>query len=384
MNTDRQKLVTVFGTSIMIGRDPQNTLVFDEPGIQLFHACLHNEKGTWVLQNLAEPETVTVDNHPVTAERVTSGSVIHIAGAAIQVVSTNVEYEDMASHVPAHVQKGEVVQHGEMIACTSCGFPVNSTSRFCPQCGATVYGLAMQPMAAYKVSGAYMLARLALLCAICGPLLLGIGWLAGIILGTLVITRARRIPTAEWDVKTAWKAVTISCGWIVIIGIISGLVSWNVYTDRVITQNEIKVTKLLNEIAITELYVKFSEQLDADSDGISEYAALPELVSAGYHRFPDDFDINAVHHGYFIAMRQSDENNFVCTAVPQHYGISGRNTYWIDSRGYRYHADLRGKDFSAKPDATVEHTRESILRRAGNELAHDLLQAAETAYEKKA
>ena len=109
MNTDRQKLVTVFGTSIMIGRDPQNTLVFDEPGIQLFHACLHNEKGTWVLQNLAEPETVTVDSHPVTAEKVTSGSVIHIAGAATNIAFkflTNGFFIQIGTAVPVnHVDR---------------------------------------------------------------------------------------------------------------------------------------------------------------------------------------------------------------------------------------------------------------------------------------
>lgn len=384
MHSDRQKLVTVCGTSIMIGRSPQNTLVLDEPDVMMHHACLRYEKGTWLLQNLADPGSLIIDNHPVTVEQVSAGMIIHIAGIVIQVVSTDVAYEkDARIHVPVHVQKGEVAPKEGLVSCPACGYLVRTGSRFCPQCGAAVYGLAVQPLVAYKVSGAYMMARLALLCAICGPLLLGIGWLAGIILGILVIARARRVPTPEWDVKTAWKAVGISCGWIVVIGIISGMVSWRVYTNSIITRNEIQVKKLLNEIAITEWYVKFSELLDVDKDTISEYATVPELVAAGYHRFTEDFDDTAVHNGYLITMRQSDENDFVCTAVPRHYGITGRNTFWIDSGGYLYYADLRGKDFSGKPDATIEHMRESLLRRAGNELAYDLLQAAETAYEKK-
>jgi tetratricopeptide (TPR) repeat protein len=385
MHSDRQKLVTIYGTSIMIGRSPQNTLVLDEPGIEMHHACLRYEKGTWQLQNLADPATVVINDQPVTTGEISPGTIIHIAGIAIQVVSTDVAYEeDTRIHVPVHVQKGEVAPKEGLVPCPACGYLSRADSRFCPQCGAAVYGLTRQPLMAYKVSGAYMLARLALLCAICGPLLLGVGWLAGIILGILVIARARRIPTPEWDVKTAWKAVGISCGWIVVIGIISSMVSWRIYTDRIIAQNEIQVKKLLNEITVTEWYVKFSEMLDADKDTISEYATVPELVAAGYHRFPEDFDDTAVHNGYLVTMRQSDENDFVCTAVPQHYGITGRNTYWIDSGGYLYHADLKGKDFSGKPDATIERTRESLLRRAGDELAYDLLQAAETAYEKKA
>jgi tetratricopeptide (TPR) repeat protein len=372
---NEQHIITVFGTSGTFGSAHDNTVIFDDPDSAPYHASIQYIEEKWIITDLAGRNDVVLNNEQITEGQVSVGDTLCIGNMKLKVVSLDVDHEEHV-HVPVTVDETQVAELPKTVQCPGCGMAVNALAQYCPRCGSVLYGVSVQPTLPYRTPLSFILARMALICALCGPLLIGIGWLLGIILGLGVILRSRHISASRQDLKTAWKAVGISLCWVMLMAAGVGWYSWSSYTRNEIADNEAKVRKLLKQLAIAEYYVKYAEIFDSDGDMAGEYVSIPLLQQSGYHAFDKGLVSNNTYEGYRIIMHQADENEFVCQAIPMQYGITGKQTFWIDSDGLIYNRDIKGQRFNKPPDASVEHERESVLSQAGDELADDLYRAA--------
>jgi outer membrane protein assembly factor BamD (BamD/ComL family) len=227
--------------------------------------------------------------------------------------------------------------------------------------------------------------RLALIFALCGPLLLGIGWLVGGILGIVAVARGRSLMLSPNDRRTAWWSIVISLLWVAVLGGLVGFGTFRYVTEAVVKRNETQVANLLRGIALTQYYIKYSELLDADADGVSEYAWPAQLLSSGYHKVTVDLADHSVQHGYHVLIRNADEKSFLCTAVPVRYGLTGRRSYRIDEQGILVSGDVGGGDLPRSAGAALAYTQsQPVLNDVTEEFANDLAHAAEQAFEQGA
>lgn len=372
---NEQHIITVFGTSGTFGSAHDNTVVLDAPDSAPYHAGIQYIDEKWMITDLAGRNDVLLNNEPIAEAQVSVGDTLHVGGVKLKVASLDVEHEEHV-HVPVTIDETRLTELPKTVQCPGCGMAVNALAQYCPRCGSVLYGVSVQPEIPYRTPLSFILARMALICAICGPLLIGIGWLLGIILGLAVIVRSRHISAGRRDLKTAWKAVGISLCWVMLMAAGAGWYSWSSYTRNEIADNEAKVRKLLKQLAIAEYYVKYAGIFDSDGDTAGEYVTIPLLQQSGYHAFDKGLVSNNTYEGYRIIMHRADEDEFVCQAIPVQYGITGKQTFWIDSDGLIYNSDLKGQRFGKRPDATIEHEQEPVLNQAGDELADDLYRVA--------
>ncbi|MCX7848531.1 MAG: zinc-ribbon domain-containing protein, partial [bacterium] len=259
--------------------------------------------------------------------------------------------------------------------CPDCHAPLLDGAHFCHRCGA-----APQPLPPHSFRSA-ILARIALICSLCGPLLLGIGWLLGAILAFIALLRSRRLPFAHADRRTAWWAVSLSFLWLVLIGSLAAVLSWHFFLNVRIRWNEEHAEQLLRSIALTQFYVKYAELFDADNDGIGEFVDFSKLAQSGYHLFPHDLASNPVAFGYYFSLRRADEQSFLCIASPWRYGLDGRRSFWIDERGILFSTNAKNTSLDRTPPSLSDLSpRDSLLTTSAEELAGDLAQAAESAF----
>jgi len=147
-------------------------------------------------------------------------------------------------------------------------------------------------------------------------------------------------------------------------------------------KNEERIENLLRDIATTEYYVKHAEVFDSDKDDVGEYVSFPKLQSAEYRNFDVNLKSSPFHYGYFLTIKRADETGFICTAYPRKYGSTGKNSFWIDEKGYVYIKDLNGENFTKPPKLATKETQPSIFDGISDELAADLELAAENAFKK--
>lgn len=375
-NTADQRTAEV-ETTVTIGRAQANGLVIESAGVADYHARLERRADGWYIADLAGRGDLYVDDQPVRSALLNLGARIRLGSIEMLVIALERHDTDVLRVAPViETSLAEPPTLATRI-CPDCGSPLMNGVRFCPQCGSGAL-----PGGAYSVRGA-VLARIALICSLCGPLLLGIGWLAGGILGIVALLRTRRLGFGRADRRAAWWAVVVAFFWIVCIGSAAAILTWRYLADVHIRWNEERVEKMMRAIALTQFYVKYGELVDADKDGIGEFVDLAKLKHAGYHIFDHDFSTHPLYSGYYFTLKRADEQSFVCTASPWRYGLEGRRSFWIDERGVLYTADTKGAPFERSPAVTTEQdTRESVLTSAAEEFAGDLAQVAEAAFKK--
>ncbi len=375
-NSSDQRTAEV-DTTVTIGRAEGNGLVIHSEALADYHARLERREDGWAITDLAGRGDVCVDDQPVRSAPLSLGARVRLGPVDMLVIALERQDTDVLRVAPViETSLVESVAHTARL-CPDCGGPLQEGVRFCPHCGSGA-----QSGGAYSVRGA-VLARIALICALCGPLLLGIGWLLGGILGIVAVLRTRRLGFGRADRRAAWWAVVISLLWVALIGAGAAAYGWRHLAAVRVRWNEDNAEKLMRNVALAQFYVKYAELYDADQDGTGEFVDFGKLARANYHVFDHDLAANPLYHGYYFSMKRADEQGFICTAVPWRYGLDGRRSFWIDERGVLYQADLKGAPFDRSPASMSEQDmRESLLVNAAEEFAGDLAQAAETAFKK--
>lgn len=375
-NSNDQRTAEV-DTTVTIGRAEGNGLVIHCEALADYHARLERRVDGWYITDLAGRGDLYVDDQLVRSAALSLGARIRLGPVDMLVIA--LERQDTSVLRVAPVIETSLAEPPALAArlCPDCGAPLTDGVRFCPQCGSGAL-----PGGAYAVRGA-ILARIALICSLCGPLLLGIGWLAGAILGMAALLRTRRLGFGRTDRRAAWWAVTIAFVWIVCIAAAAAALSWRHFAEVRIRRNEEHAEHMMRAIALSQFYVKYAELFDPDNDGIGEFVDFAKLKQAGYHRFAHDLAAHPLYAGYYFSMKRADEQSFVCTASPWRYGLDGRRSFWIDERGVLYSADIKGAPFDRSPTAMADQdARLSLLVTTAEEIAGDLAQVAEAAFNK--
>ncbi len=380
-NTDTQQTIDVSGNVATVGRAADNTIVLACPDVADYHVRLQFEDGEWTAVDLARRGDVTVDGRQGWKLPVKDGSRICLGAEEMLVVSPSDARDEAISLTPSVEAENHEVTHSVAVAkqCQGCGFLTHETSRFCPRCGSS---FAAAPVLAVPPEGTTepsIAPWLALIFSVCGPIVLGIGWLLGGVLAVISLSRTRRISRSGRH--AAWWAIVLSVAWIILMGAGIGWLAWNFSTDVRVVRNEANAENLLRGIAISEYYVKYAEAYDSDGDDVGEYVHFPKLQAVNYHLMDRDLGDTPLHHGYFFTIKRADESNFICTAFPRKYGVTGRNSFWVDDRGEIHREDLRGKDFDRSPITVSDQKHKArILDEVSDELAGDLGRAAESAF----
>lgn len=384
-NTPEQHAVDITGSSATIGRARDNTLVIDGDQVADYHARLSAGHGEWFVADLSGRGDVLVDGAPADNRPLSHGSRITVGGVELLVVSLH-GVQDMAvvrAHprqpAPQTVVTPAVVRPSYKL-CPACGSMAVLEALFCPGCGLEFQDAPEQRTSVHHRARYASIARLALLCSLCGPLLFLVGWLAGGVLGIAFLIGAGPGAARRFH-RYAWWAVVLSACWIMALGAGIGYIAWLRFSATRIVRNETLAKDLLRAIALSEYYVKHAEMFDVDGDEKSEYVPFAKLCTVSYHQVPQAICESPLQHDYYFTMRRADENGFVCTALPWRYGITGRRSFWIDERGVVFAADLRGGDFTNPPPSTAGDMSATLIEQTGEELAGDLRRAATQAFD---
>jgi hypothetical protein len=254
------------------------------------------------------------------------------------------------------------------------------------------YALPAGPLAADAYGAPYpgaphphphILPRMALIVALCGPLLLGVGWLVGFIMAILALLHMRHEDVARRERRIAWWAIAVSTLWMILLGSLLVWIGWNSYLKLRVANNENAVTERLRRIAVSQFYVKNASVFDADNDEVAEYVPLDRLVTAGYHLLPSNVTEVIEYRGYYFTLLRADETAFACAATPLRYPFDGVRSFWIDERGVLYARDHGGAQLDKTAVSMLEPAaRDSLLVELAEELAGDLARAAEQAFKR--
>ena len=352
-NTREQQLVELRESAATIGRAEDNLIILAGREIADYHARIFQSEGCWYITDISGRGDIMVDGEQVERAELVVGSRLNIGGAVILVTALEAG--------TALVQAAS----GQMQISEQQGSPQN-------------YGMPVQYEMGSSATVSSVLPRMALIFSLCGPFLLGMGWLLGGIFGVISLSRS---VTRQSGRRIAWWAVVISIFWIIVMSAGLTFFSWSHLRDIRIARNEGKVEALMKAITVTEYFVKYAELYDADRDEVSEYVGFDKLQESNYHAMNDNLAESPLQNGYYFKMKRADESGFVCVAVPVEYGITGRKSYWIDDQGRIYALDIKGAEFKSNPiNVSEKDQTPTIIETVGNELAGDIARVAEKAF----
>ena len=380
-NTDKQEKFVVSNAGATIGRATDNTVILSGAGIAEYHAHLQFTNDQWFVIDISHRGDVSVDGVTKARLPLEIGSRVFIAGHELLITSLD---KDKNDYIPKAVNhNGAEIVHDLTVTkqCPQCGFLSHEGSHFCPRCGYS-FNISIPATSPRQNTLQHhesaITPWLALILSVCGPIVLGIGWLIGGIIGIIYLARADNVN--RHGRRTAWFAVIFSIVWLAVLGAAGGWYFWDYFADIRIVKNEERVENLLRKIAVSQYYIKHAEIYDDDNDGVGEYVSFPKLQSADYHQFDVNIDKSPLHYGYFFTIKRANETGFICTAYPRKYGNTGKNSFWIDEKGYLYINDLLGENFSKPPKLLTKETQLNLFDGISDELAADFELAAEKAF----
>ena len=379
-NTKRQRKISVSKAGATIGRATDNTIILPDNNVAEYHARFQFSNGQWFIIDITHRGDIFVDGETNSRLPLQVGCKISIAGNEMLVTSLDNGDDNFIQKTFNH-NNAEIVHDLTVTKqCPQCGFLSHESAHFCPRCGyaftTEIPSMSAPPRPPQHETT--ITPWLALVLAVCGPIVLGIGWLIGGIVSIVYLSRSENITRPGR--RTAWLALLFSIVWLAVLGAFAGWVFWNKFTDVRIVKHEERVENLLRKIAITEYFTKHAEVFDDDKDGIGEYVSFPKLQKVNYHQLDVNLDKSPLHYGYFFTIKRADESGFICTAYPRKYGVTGKKSFWIDETGYIYKKDISGKNFKKPPKITKKQTQPSIFETISDELAADLELAAEQAF----
>lgn len=290
--------------------------------------------------------------------------------------------KESRENLPTPIEPREIAEQ-KGVKCAHCGCVFNGEKIFCPICGLRYSESAklpseipvIQPRLEQPTRSSRVFALLSLILGVAGPLALGIGWLLAIIFGFTALNLIKARGGYTTDKKLALWGVTLGFMWPIAIGVFLFFLYYHTLTEKHIRENEAFIMNTLQNIAITQRYIKSGYFFDQDNDGESEYANLEELLQIDY-LYLDPHSLSSQKHGYSIQIDLVKEKNFRVIAQPLIYGVSGRRSFYIDESGILRGGQLKQPE-TFKGWATLPKVRnDSVFEEFNDEIAADLLNLA--------
>ncbi len=389
-NEDNEQLFELECSCLTAGTAADNDLVLDAPSISAHHFKLEQRADGWHLVDLHSRQGTRLRADAVDDARIDRGT-IFTAG------DVHVLFDLVKSDEPAPVESVEympAISHAQTglmaratAPCWRCQRPI-PPGDFCPYCGAdqrSAYAPSpfVAPVESPHAPGAGLMPLVALILSILGPLLFGLGWLAGLILGFVAISIIRRRGGHLQDVRRAHFAVYIGFAWFVILSLLAAWWSFSSSTTRRIARNERAAIEQLRNIALSQTHLKLSYALDRDGDGIAEFGSLADAASNDFAHVALALADTPEFSGYRFSMLRADESDFVCTAEPLVRGVTGRRTFIIRRNGVLHGAE-RADDAPLRPETDLPRVdTKSVIDSYADDLVRELQQAAATALRAK-
>ncbi len=279
------------------------------------------------------------------------------------------------------VDSREIVEQ-RGVRCTNCGKNFDRGKIFCPVCGLRYTEdaklpsdtLITRPGLEYAGRSARVFSLLSLILGIVGGVTV-IGWLLAIIFGFTALNIIRRRGGFARDRKFALWGITLGFMWPAIIAVSILLFSYHSMTAKGIRRNEISIMNELQNIGITQKYVKSGHFFDRDNDGESEYANLADLSQINYIYF-DPVVISGEKCGYSIEMDVLKEIGFRIRAHPLAYRTTGRRSFYVDETGFLRGGNIKGEHTFRDWRKLPKLKKSSIFGEFDDEIADDLMNLA--------
>ena len=164
-NTPDQQVIELYGSAATLGRAEGNTVLISGKRVADYHARITYEDGAWEIADLAGQSDIILDGNQTEKGLLSVGCRVLIGDASLLVMTLDKDEENVIS-VPAAV----AVSDRSLVS-----RPYTPPAEY--------------PMMPQNPAVTSILPRMALVFSLCGPFLLGIGWLLGGILGIVSLFR---------------------------------------------------------------------------------------------------------------------------------------------------------------------------------------------------
>lgn len=339
-NEQTEQKFELEATVVTVGTADDNDICIADPSLSPHHFKIELRQDGWHVVDLRSKQGLFVNGEKVQDAKLDRGSLFQAGDKHFLFdVSETEEAEVVEANLPAIGRRTTDLVITDADRCWRCQQPVTPGTMFCPTCGADQrmkYAPSpfVSPVETPHAPGAGMMPVVALILSILGPLALGVGWLAGIVLGLVSLSIIRKRGAHLSDLRKAYAAIFVGAAWFVVLALVIGWWWWSTGTERRIASNERAATRELREIAIAETYAFLTRAFDRNDNGMPEYVSLADLVSNNYGVVSDSLAASPVLHGYRFEMLRADEEEFICVAQPASPGISGIQAFMVRSDGF--------------------------------------------------
>ncbi|MBQ7554862.1 hypothetical protein IJS98_00195, partial [bacterium] len=371
-NTPQKQVFAVTGPSATFGSSPDNPIFLEGPNVSDYQASLTYQDGVWLLESLDEKQ-IKCGGESSSSLKLKVGLKFSLADVDFLVLDV-ICTEAKAANEPEQPQQMQPPPGGALAVMPNGmqqqGYQVAVGGQ---QWGVATPGTFVDPYANFVVQTSDTLAKLGLIFAVLGPLILGIGEIIGLVLSVISISRRRN--TVRGTVM-AWLGIVISLLWCVIIGL--GLFYF--MTRDAQAHNETNVVTRLEKACMAEYYVKYAILVDDDQNLSGEYVSPDRFLSVpGIDAKARELGESPMRDGYNYYFENISADTFTITAAPQVYNVTGKKTYWVNEEGIIVSDDLKGSRFEEPPLAKVEDVdnTQAIYTRYEKELSEKILSAAE-------
>jgi len=357
-NEELEQSVELESRTLLIGRSDENDLTINDPSVASHHAKLEKRDDEFFVKDLSK-QGLLVNGEQVHEAPVSVGSIITIGNVEILFKG-----ETPAALIEPTPEAGALVTTPG----ASRGYLPTETFIQPAHLESERAIASTLPLASF-ISGAL------------GPLLLGVGWLLGILLGFISLARIRRFGGLLKDKRMATWGINLGFTWVVLAFVLIAWLSWTSGVGRTIERNEKSARQVLEAICITQYYARYGYFFDQNDNGAPEYGTIEQLQTLHYSAMPD---LKRDLPGYELVLVRANEDGFLCYAQPKAYGRTGRMTYSIDQSGVLNGKDLRGDDFAdTDRDLPPVGQARSVLDTSGEQIAQDLVEEAKKASTEK-
>ncbi len=373
---------------LLIGSGNDADLRLDVIGVSAHHCWVERHHDGFHLVDLNTTNGSYVNGHKVSDALLKPGDVLRLGKVELEFRLTEAEERELDNVRAKLGEPGQLLRleapppapaAGSALdlarRCPQCGAAVLAGANFCPRCGLPMTAIAqpmdqfVQPVEGPHMRGPGILPVLALICGLVGPLLLGVGWLLGIILGLMALAIIRRTGGFERDRRQALWGVSAGVVWAIVLFL--GIGGWwlaatakerRERVEKQIVENEAVAVAELANIARAEKYAKAILFADTNHNHLGEYVKLDQLETLESPFVNRALAAKGVAQGYRFKVLEASEDRFLALAEPLRAGRTGKRVFHVDQTGV-----LR----SEPPTQT-----KNVFESADDEIAEDALAVA--------
>lgn len=379
--TWRERRIPLEQQNTVIGRASDADIRLDSETVSGHHARIEKKSDGYYLVDLDSTNGVTVNDIPVSAERLNHGDKITFDEEVARFLDPDLQTTDEELPIAADVSVEEIADKPRPVTispepvaiiptttgreiCPSCGAALPPGAPSCPNCGQVVTGLPVAhsgyiPPA--HTPGRPAAGILSIIAFLAGVSI--IGFPIAIALGLLTHASIKQRGGTVRDKSMANWAIGLGMLWLMLAFATTAIIVWHKSAskkklaaieqeaksaeERVdrIEANESKVIRALKNLACAQKFSHAVELLDKDNDGVGEYADLVSLQKSSSPFF-DSSLADGEAFGYQFEIRDNTEGRFLAVAEPLEYQETGNRTFAIDQTGRVRGIDADGERFS--------------------------------------